>query len=557
MKIINILIGLIYITLNNLVFSNKPEIKLITPLSILSKYRNSSKSINGTIFLNSTNTSSIINHTKNIFLLSIIQLCIYRPSKCKEFLKRISGKLDNLRQYDFIDIYEKGGISDVSWQDVVGLDNSVTEMRRILTRIILQKSNNISGVVATKNILLVGPPGTGKTLLARASAKELGVPLLVVSGSEIVKGKYAGIGVERIKLLFMIARHYSKKSAERISIIFIDELDSCGRRRGDESALGRDQDNTLNQLLIELDGYSVRDNLEHSVIVISATNRRDVLDPALTRKGRFDNILHINRPNVKGRRALFYHYIQKHGVSTLSYETESNISLIESIDILARLSSGLVGADIYAISNEATYSAIEDNRKFATHADYLHVLEDTILGKPIYNYNDPEKPPPDWRVAIHESGHILTSFFLKNVENATRASIVPRLGGSLGVTMFYSGDSSNLRSSQLREYLVMMLGGKMAEYYIFDGDISTGAEDDVKRAYELAEGIVTRFAMNGIEYVISDNTSYEMIRKELILAEKKSYEYVSKYGDKLLELANNLMLYETLNESKIREILNI
>lgn len=600
----------------------------------------------------------LVKKTTVLVLLTFAQLCIVKPFSCKDiafdFYKKLSGITplhDVFRSErnthnvidNFIEVYYDG-IDRTSWEDVIGIENAVDELKKILN--IIRSRNAFSkarrcGVTPPRNVLLVGPPGTGKTLLARAAATEIDAPLLVVSASEIVKGKYAGVGVERVKNLFKYARIYAKRSKKKMAMVFIDEIDSCGRRRGgDDSSLSTDHDNTLNQLLVELDGFRARDESQPLIIVLAATNRKDMLDSALLRKGRFDNIVKLDLPNLKGRENLFDHYVTKQrkvaSVREIKFKTNifssevlcqalnedylssssnttilkivhptkvagvkipatlfSNLTArmrlsdiqsflkiknegsndtyvpyeieyqgtniehdtIDYIKDLASMSTGLVGSDIAAIVNEASILAMDNNRTLPTKYDYFQALEDNILGKPIYSENSIDKPQPDWRIAIHEAGHVLASFVLKHIDSATRASIIPRSGGSLGVTMFNIGDAKNLRALELRDRLVMMLAGKAAELHVFDGDSSTGVSDDVRRSSQLADAMVKQFAMEGVAHMINDDTSDIAVKDELINAEKRALELVSKNNNTLYSLAYELMNKGTLDETDLHIII--
>ena len=600
----------------------------------------------------------LVKKTTVLVLLTFAQLCIVKPFSCKDiafdFYKKLSGitplhdvfRSERNRHNvidNFIEVYYDG-IDRTSWEDVIGIENAVDELKKILN--IIRSRNAFSkarrcGVTPPRNVLLVGPPGTGKTLLARAAATEIDAPLLVVSASEIVKGKYAGVGVERVKNLFKYARIYAKRSKKNMAIVFIDEIDSCGRKRGgDDSSLSTDHDNTLNQLLVELDGFRARDESQPLIIVLAATNRKDMLDSALLRKGRFDNIVKLDLPNLKGRENLFNHYVTKQrkmaSVREIKFKTNtfssevlcqalnehylssssnttilkivhpikasgilipatlfSNLTArmrlsdiqsflkiknegsndtyvpykieyqgtniehdtIDYIKDLASMSAGLVGSDIASIVNEATILAMDNNRTLPTKYDYFQALEDNILGKPIYSENSIDKPQPDWRIAIHEAGHVLASFVLKHIDSATRASIIPRSGGSLGVTMFNIGDAKNLRALELRDRLVMMLAGKAAELHVFDGDSSTGVSDDVRRSSQLADAMVKQFAMEGVAHMINDDISDIAVKDELINAEKRAFELVSKNNNTLYSLAYELMNKGTLDETDLRIII--
>ena len=595
-------------------------------------------------FINGSNAIMFTKKTGSLIIFSLLQLCAMSPPSCNKMMNDLFGiltsKPNKSQKYSFFEVYTNGSPDGTSWDDVIGNNETVNELRRLIS-LSLSRDTALrarrTGVSVPRNILLIGPPGTGKTLMARAASEEMKVPLLVASASEIVKGKYAGVGVERVKTLFDTARIRAVNNKNRMSMIFIDELDSCGRSRGaGDSVVSRDHDNTLNQLLVELDGFKSRDDSEPLVIVLAATNRKDILDSALLRKGRFDNIVHLRKPDLKDRINLFKYYVNKQRINGRSREicvnsgkkneiifqalneefvdNNQNITTLkvvspiklngktykatlfsnktarvktkdissvfgrlraikgnntsdfnydikyngcvenddmDFIERLADLSDGLVGADINAIVNEAALKAMDEGRIFATEGDYLNVIEDTILGKPIRNIEN----GPDWRIAIHEAGHILASFVLENVDFATRASIIPRSGGSLGVTMFGANDIRNLRASELRDRLVMILCGKAAESYVFDGDSSTGASDDLDRATLLAKAIVKNFGMNGIKYTIEGKESKMKIQKELINAETRANNLVKKYNKTLYTIANELMIHETLNTDKLNILL--
>lgn len=615
----------------------------------VSKTNNSNKSNieitnSNNSFTNSSNAIMFTKKTSSLILLSLLQLCVMSPSSCNKMITNFIGILtsnkNKSQKYSFFEVYTNGSPDGTSWDDVIGNTESVNELRRLISLSLSRDTALIArrtGISVPRNILLIGPPGTGKTLMARAASEEMKVPLLVASASEIVKGKYAGVGVERVKTLFDTARRRAVNNKNRMSMIFIDELDSCGRSRGTgDSSVSIDHDNTLNQLLVELDGFKSRDDSAPLVIVLAATNRKDILDSALLRKGRFDNIVHLRKPDLKDRINLFKYYVNKQRINGRSREicvnsgkkneiifqalneefvdNNKNITTLkvvypirlngktykatlfsnktarvktkdisgvfgrlraikrnntsdfnydikydgcvendemDFIERLADLSDGLVGADINAIVNEAALKAMNEGRIFATEEDYLNVIEDTILGKPIKNIEN----KADWRIAIHEAGHILASFILENVDFATRASILPRSGGSLGVTMFGANNIKNLRASELRDRLVMILSGKAAESHVFDGDSSTGAYDDLERAILLAKGIVKNFAMNGIKYTIDGKDSKMKVQKELINAETRANNLVKKYNKTLYDIANELMIHETLNTDKLNMLL--
>ena len=592
--------------------------------------------------------------------LALLQGCVLAPRSCaytfrsvvssvKKKLGREGATFSEEGVDDFITVYGGGAGPDATtWDDVVGAPAAVSELRRILrvagAADASQKARR-AGATPPRNVLLAGPPGTGKTLIARAAAAQLDAPLLVASAAEIVKGKYAGVGVERVRTLFAAARRVAARSTGRLAVVFIDELDSCGRvRGGDASAVGADHDNTLNQLLVEMDGFGVRDASNPDVVVLAATNRRDMLDPALTRRGRFDRVVEMAAPDRDGREALFEHYVGKQRSAFLAREitftkdsTEvacqalnndtlrvfrpvkaaglrakatlfaNNTARLDSSDLeaiiaraqgrrvqrksgledvsftvayeggssiendtdlastLADLSPGLVGADVAAVVNDAALAALDKDQNYATRDDYLRALEDAILGIP--THPDGASPKPDHRIAVHEAGHAVSSFFLENVDEATRASVRPRSGGSLGVTMFGAGDATNLRRAELRDRVVMMLSGKAAEAHLL-GDASTGAADDVRRAAVLAEAIVKTYGLSqdgavftswvdeyGKRHAIGGEEADQAVRNELAEAERRALALVKDHESIIRALADALVEHETLDAAALRAVI--
>ena len=592
--------------------------------------------------------------------LALLQGCVLAPRSCaytfrsvvqsvKKKLGREGVTFSEEGVDDFITVYGGGNGPDATtWDDVVGAPAAVSELRRILrvagAADASQKARR-AGATPPRNVLLAGPPGTGKTLIARAAAAQLDAPLLVASAAEIVKGKYAGVGVERVRTLFAAARRVAARSTGRLAVVFIDELDSCGRvRGGDASAVGADHDNTLNQLLVEMDGFGVRDASNPDVVVLAATNRRDMLDPALTRRGRFDRVVEMAAPDRDGREALFEHYVGKQRSAFLAREitfkvdnTEvacqaldnttlrvfkpvkaaglrakatlfaNNTARLDSSDLeaivaraqgrraqrksgledvpfsvsyeggssiendtdlastLADLSPGLVGADVAAVVNDAALAALDKDQDYATKDDYLRALEDAILGIP--THPDGASPKPDHRIAVHEAGHAVSSFFLENVDEATRASVRPRSGGSLGVTMFGAGDATNLRRAELRDRVVMMLAGKAAEAHLL-GDASTGAADDVRRAAVLAEAIVKTYGLSqdgavftswideyGKRHEIGGEDGDAAVRAELVEAEARALQLVKDHESIIRALADALVEHETLDAAALRAVI--
>jgi len=325
-----------------------------------------------------------------------------------------------------------------------------------------------------KGILLVGPPGTGKTLLARAVAGEAGVPFFSISGSEFVE-MFVGVGAARVRDLFEQAR----KAAP--CIIFIDELDALGRSRTPNAFGGYDEkEQTLNQLLAELDGFDP----STGVILLAATNRPEVLDPALLRAGRFDRQVLVDRPDKSGRIAILKVHVKKIRVA-------SDVDL----DKVAGLTAGFTGADIANLINEAAIAATRRRAEEVSFDDFTAAIERIVAGveKKSRVLNKEERR----RVAYHEMGHALVAANLPGVDPVQKVSIIPRGIGALGYTMQRpTEDRFLLTVAELKSRIAVLMGGRASERLIFDGDISTGAADDLQRATEIAVEMVTKYGMD-------------------------------------------------------------
>ncbi|MGA7973637.1 MAG: ATP-dependent zinc metalloprotease FtsH [Pseudolabrys sp.] len=362
----------------------------------------------------------------------------------------------------------------VTFDDVAGVEEAKFELAETVAFLKDPKSYGRLGARAPKGILLVGPPGTGKTLLARAVAGEAGVPFFSISGSEFVE-MFVGVGAARVRDLFVQAR----KAAP--CIIFIDELDALGRSRAPMAMGGMDEkEQTLNQLLAELDGFDP----SSGVILLAATNRPEVLDPALLRAGRFDRQVLVDRPERSGRIAILKVHVRK-------VKLAPNLDL----DAVAGLTTGFTGADIANLVNEAAIVATRRNATSITFEDFTAAVERIVAGleKKSRVLNDKERR----RVAYHEMGHALVASSLPGVDPVQKVSIVPRGVGALGYTMQRpTEDRFLLGETELKNRIAVLMGGRAAEELIFDGEISTGAADDLQRATEIAFEMVTRYGMD-------------------------------------------------------------
>jgi cell division protease FtsH len=361
-----------------------------------------------------------------------------------------------------------------TFADVAGVEEAKFELQEVVSFLKDPKNYGRLGAHVPKGILLVGPPGTGKTLLARAVAGEAGVAFFSISGSEFVE-MFVGVGAARVRDLFEQAR----KAAP--CIIFIDELDALGRSRSPGAFGGYDEkEQTLNQLLAELDGFDP----SLGVILLAATNRPEVLDPALLRAGRFDRQVLVDRPDKSGRIAILRVHIRK-------------ITVANDVDLekIASLTAGFTGADLANLINEAAIAATRRNAAQVSFDDFTLAIERIVAG--VEKKSRVLSAPERRRVAYHEMGHALVAANLPGVDAVQKVSIIPRGVGALGYTMQRpTEDRFLLATSELKNRIAVLMGGRACEELIFDGDISTGAADDLQRATEIAVEMVTRYGMN-------------------------------------------------------------
>ena len=359
----------------------------------------------------------------------------------------------------------------VTFADVAGAEEEKEELEEIVDFLRDPQKFTQIGARIPHGILLVGPPGTGKTLLARAVAGEAGVQFLSISGSDFVE-MYVGVGASRVRDLF----DQAKKLAP--AIIFIDEIDAVGRKRGTGLGGGHDEkEQTLNQLLVEMDGFGHTEG----IIVLAATNRPDILDPALLRPGRFDRQIQVNRPDVKGREEI----LQVHAKNKKMDDTVN-------LRTVARATSGFTGADLSNLLNEAAIMAARDNRPVITMEDINESLMKIVAGPAKHSHVQSRRDLKT--TAIHETGHAIAMYHLPTHDPVRQISIVPR-GRSLGATWYLpKDDSSNLTRNEMYEQIVGLLGGRVAEA-LYVGDISVGASNDIDRATKLAKDMVARYGM--------------------------------------------------------------
>ena len=363
------------------------------------------------------------------------------------------------------------GDKKVTFDDVAGADEEKEELQEIVDFLKNPEKFTEIGARIPHGLLLVGPPGTGKTLLARAVAGEAGVQFLSISGSDFVE-MYVGVGAGRVRDLFEQARKIAP------AIVFIDEIDAVGRKRGSGLGGGHDEkEQTLNQLLVEMDGFT----RSEGVIVLAATNRPDILDPALLRPGRFDRQIHVGRPDVKGREEILKVHAK-----------DKKLDASVNMKTVARSTAGFTGADLSNLLNEAAILAARADRPVLTMEDMNEALMKITAGPAKKSRVQTRKDLKE--TAVHEAGHAVAMYNLPTHDPVRQITIVPR-GQSLGATWYLpKDDSSNLTRNEMYEQIVSLLGGRVAEA-LFLGDISVGASNDIDRATKLAKDMVARYGM--------------------------------------------------------------
>src|SRR5690625_2549395 len=369
-------------------------------------------------------------------------------------------------------VFEKGEGTDVSFKDVAGLEGAKEEVQEIVAFLKNPKKYTELGGKIPKGALLVGPPGTGKTLLAKAVAGEAGVPFFSLSGSDFVE-MFVGVGASRVRDLFKQAKEKAP------SIIFIDEIDAIGRARGKSANMGAndERENTLNQLLTEMDGFGTNSG----VIILAATNRADVLDKALMRAGRFDRQIYVDMPDLNERKEIFEVHLKP-------------LKLAKNIDreFLSKQTPGFSGADIANLCNEAALIAARKDKKEVEMQDFLDAVDRIIGG--LEKKNKIITPEEKRAIAFHEAGHATVSWMLEHASPLVKVTIVPR-GQSLGAAWYLPEERSIVHTDQMLDEMCATLAGRAAEQIIF-GRISTGALNDLEKVTKQARAIVTVYGLN-------------------------------------------------------------
>jgi AFG3 family protein len=369
-------------------------------------------------------------------------------------------------------LFEKGTRVNINFNDVAGLDEAKVEVMEIVDFLKNPKKYTALGGKIPKGALLVGPPGTGKTLLAKAVAGEAQVPFFSLSGSDFVE-MFVGVGASRVRDLFKQAREKAP------CIIFIDEIDAIGRARGKNVMMSNDErENTLNQLLVEMDGFGT----DLGIIILAATNRPDVLDTALLRPGRFDRQITIDRPDLVGREAIFKVHLQP-------------IKISQTLDIhkLAEQTPGFAGADIANVCNEAALIAARKNKEAVDMADFQDAIDRVIGG--LEKKNKIISPEEKEIIAYHEAGHAICGWYLEHAYPLLKVTVVPRGSAALGYAQYTPKEQYLYNTDQLMDQICMTLGGRASED-IFFGKISTGASNDLQQITKIAYSMVTVYGMN-------------------------------------------------------------
>mmetsp|Transcript_7855 Transcript_7855/g.13510 ORF Transcript_7855/g.13510 Transcript_7855/m.13510 type:complete len:862 (-) Transcript_7855:907-3492(-) len=445
---------------------------------------------------------------------------------------------------------DKAAKDKTTFKDVAGCDEAKLEIMEFVDFLKKPDKYRELGAKIPKGALLVGPPGTGKTLLAKATAGEAGVPFLSISGSDFME-MFVGVGPARVRDLFAQARSQSP------SIIFIDEIDAIGRARGRGGQMGGndERENTLNQLLVEMDGFATTEG----VIVLAGTNRPDVLDKALLRPGRFDRTISVDAPDIKGREQIFRVHLGK-------------LKLVREVKFyserLAALTPGMSGADIANVCNEGALVAARFEKEAVDMPDFEKAIDRVIGG--LEKKNKVISPEERRTVAFHESGHAVVSWFLEYAEPLLKVSIVPRGANVLGFAQYLPNENMLMTKEQLLDRLCATLGGRAAEQVLL-GKISTGAVNDLERVTQMAYSQVAVYGMNEKVGLLSyrmdreafdkpySNETAQLIDQEVReftnSAYKRTIDLVTKHKDLITDMTNELLSKEVLNINDVERIL--
>ena len=550
-------IGKVQIQQNQIVFTNKEESAIYRTGVIEDPGLVERLHASGAIF-----TSEIIEKTSPLvtlllsWLLPIVIFVLLGQYMSKKLMDKAGGgagsMMFNLGKSN-AKVYVKSS-DGIRFSDVEGVDEAKENLQEIVDYLENPAKYREIGASMPKGVLLVGPPGTGKTMLAKAVAGEANVPFFSISGSEFVE-MFVGMGASKVRDLFRQAKEKAP------CIVFIDEIDAIGQKRSGGQYGGNDErEQTLNQLLTEMDGFDG----SNGVIILAATNRPESLDPALTRPGRFDRRVPVELPDLKGREAILKVHAKK-------------IKVADDVDFLqvARMASGASGAELANIVNEAALRAVRDGRGFATQADLEESIEVVIAGYQKKNaiLTDQEKKI----VAYHEIGHALVAAKQTNSAPVQKITIIPRTSGALGYTLQVENNDHYLMNKQeLENKIATFTGGRAAEELVF-GSITTGAANDIEQATKLARAMITRYGMSeDFDMVAMETVTNQYLGGDTSLAcsaetqsriDEQVVELVRKQHEKALailkdnrgkldELASYLYEHETITGEEFMQILN-
>ncbi|MCO5232953.1 MAG: ATP-dependent zinc metalloprotease FtsH [Chitinophagales bacterium] len=482
-------------------------------------------------------------------LLIIIGLWFFVMRSVGNSMGKAGGQIFNIGKSK-ASLYEKDNNQvSITFDDVAGLDEAKEEVKEVVDFLKNPKKYTNLGGSIPKGLLLVGSPGTGKTLLAKAVAGEAKVPFFSLSGSDFVE-MFVGVGASRVRDLFKTAREKAP------CIIFIDEIDAIGRARGKNMIQSNDErENTLNQMLVEMDGFGG----DTGVIILAATNRPDVLDPALLRPGRFDRQISIDKPDQKGREQIFKVHLKK-----LKLDPEVRA------DKLAALTPGFAGAEIANVCNEAALIAARKNKSMVQVDDFNNAIDRVIGG--LEKKNKIISPHEKEIIAYHEAGHAICGWYLEHADPLLKVTIIPRGEAALGYAQYLPKEQYLYRTEQLYDMMCMTLGGRVAEDIVFN-KISTGAQNDLQRITNMAYGMVTVYGMNekigNISFYDPSNENAftkpyseatareidEEVRKIIQKAYDKTKEVLTERRDQLEIIAQALLKKEVLFKSDLEELI--
>ncbi|OMJ83594.1 hypothetical protein SteCoe_15446 [Stentor coeruleus] len=490
--------------------------------------------------------STIFNLLFNILFIASIYM-IFKSSTGKGGSQNSGGGFKDIFNFtkSHFKVYGVDKKMNVTFKDVAGQGQAKKEIMEFVEFLKTPQKFTKLGARMPRGALLVGPPGTGKTLLAKASAGEAGVPFFSISGSEFVE-MYVGVGAQRVRDLFKQAREKSP------SIVFIDEIDAVGKKRDDSRFRNDERDTTLNQLLVEMDGFST----DNYVIVMGATNRQDTLDSALLRPGRFDRIVEVTLPDIEGRQEILKVHLSPLKLNPI-------FSIEECSKRVAALTPGFSGADLSQLCNEAAILAARKDKEWIDKDDFEGASEKVMLGVESSKKLSPREKKI---VSYHEAGHAITGWFLEGANPVLKVSILPRSKGALGFAQSMPKETPLYSEQDFMDEICMTLGGRVSEFLFF-GSVTNGASDDLKKSTKLAQALVENFGMSKRAGLVSYNVNerfYSEATKEILESEvrriindcmERSKALLTDKKDLVVKLAERLMEKEMVVHKDLIEIL--